>query len=207
MDTTKEVIKCSKIWSIWDIATVIMHTVTLTLLLTAVSSDYWVLLHHQDGVHLINTGKVLRLNGEYQRHHGLWRLCDNNVNNCSHLNEFYLHAHTKWFLAAQVSAVSACVFVFIAFVSALFKLCLYDGSSVVATINMFIAWICITITLSIVTDKENTNYERHIIERHWGWSYIIGWISASFALIASVVAWFSVAQVIDEDWDGKLDVV
>lgn len=165
--------------------------IALGLLVATVIGDSWVTIQLQHGAHILTTGEVVTLNGDVTGRYGLWEHCFANTTVCVRINNFYRQLNPDWFKAAQIAASTACMFGLTAFIAALLKPCMKDCASVIAALNMFLAWVCITGALGVFTAKEPTNDEALMEKRTWGWTFIVGWTSCGMTFLASMVAWLS----------------
>uniref|UniRef100_A0A7M5VDM2 Uncharacterized protein n=1 Tax=Clytia hemisphaerica TaxID=252671 RepID=A0A7M5VDM2_9CNID len=178
--------------TVWFICTIICHTIALGLFITAILGDSWAVITMKNGAHILNNEKVVTLNGEAIGHYGLWTYCTNNTSICRRQDTFYGDKNGDWFKACQISATTACIFALTAFLASLVNPCCPDCAGVIATLNMFLGWICITAAVAIFTAQETTNLEYGLMEkRSWGWTYIVAWCSSATSLVSSVIAWLS----------------
>ena len=177
--------------TIWTITTVLIHAIAVALLLISLVGSSWAVIQYQHGMHVLSTGEVTTLNGEVTASYGLWEHCFTNTTICVRINHFYRNLNADWFKAVQIATATACMFGITAFVASILKPCMKDCASVIAALNMFIAWICITGALAVFTAKEPTNDEVLMEKRVWGWTFMVGWASCGVTFLASVIAWLA----------------
>ena len=176
----------------WKLCTVLFHTMAFGLMLAAVIGNSWAVISMKNGAHILHNNRVITLNGDIVGSYGLWEYCTRNTTSCIRMNYFYGEKDGNWFKACQMSAITACTFAMTAFFAALLNPCFSDCAGVIASLNMFLAWICMTSAVSIFTAKESTNSDNAMMEKRvWGWTYIVAWSGSAISLIASITAWLS----------------
>ena len=178
--------------ALWKFCTILFHALAFALMLAAVIGSSWAVISMKNGAHILHNNRVITLNGDIMGSYGLWEYCTWNTTSCIKMNYFYGAKDGDWFKVCQISATIGCTFAMTAFLAALLKPCFSDCAGNIASLNMFLAWVCMTGAVSIFTANEKTNQEIMLMEkREWGWTYIAAWSGCAASLIASIIAWLS----------------
>ncbi|KAM3830172.1 protein NKG7-like [Vipera latastei] len=157
---------CCRIFS------VLMASLSISLLLMALSTDYWIVSFGPHGT----------------AHSGLWQLCvkiESFKNQCDAVKEpfGYITATRVFLILASLAALAFHFFLIAAFVPSMFGIL---GKPLVASVAAYVAGLFTLIGLAVYTAETWKEKPPSQIQVSFAWSFYSGWIAFPLFLLAGI---------------------